>query len=233
MLFDTYAICINLPGTFDRQLRNNENQIEGLSGMADGAGGELIGMTGLEFKDLGVKLRHARKLKRMRLKDVAAEVGCSQSLLSKIECNRVTPSLRTLHRIVTVLDTSIASLFGDPAGANVTLYRSGERPVVVIDSAASSNSIQLERITPYVEGQSLEGNVHVVSPGATNGGEINHVGEEVGYVLEGEFELTVGSTTYHLKAGDSFFFRSELPHSYRNPGAVSARVLWVNSPPTF
>ncbi len=88
-------------------------------------------------------------------------------------------------------------------------------------------------MTPSVDGQSLEGNIHVVSPGATNGGEINHIGEEVGYVLEGEFELTVGSTTYHLKAGDSFFFRSELPHSYRNPGEAAARVLWVNSPPTF
>ncbi len=190
-------------------------------------------MTGLEFNKLGVKLRQARKLKRMRLKDVASEVGCSESLLSKIECDKATPSLRTLHRIVTVLDTSIASLFADPAGANVTLYRSGERPVTVIDAADGPETIRLERMTPYVEGQSLEGNVHVVSPGATNGGEINHIGEEVGYVLEGELELTVGNTTYHLKAGDSFFFRSELPHSYRNPGEVTARVLWVNTPPTF
>ena len=116
-------------------------------------------MTGLEFNGLGVKLRHARKLKRMRLKDVAFEVGCSESLLSKIECDKATPSLRTLHRIVTVLDTSIASLFADSAGVNVTLYRSGERPVIVIDSADGSGSIRLERMTPYVEGQSLEGNV--------------------------------------------------------------------------
>ena len=190
-------------------------------------------MTGLEFSELGVKLRHARRLKRMRLKDVAFRVGCSESLLSKIECDKTTPSLRTLHRIVTVLDTSIASLFGDPGGAGVTLYRGDERPAVVIDSVESPGSIRLERMTPSADGQSLEGNIHVVSPGASNGGEIDHIGEEVGYVLEGEFELTVGSTTYRLKAGDSFFFRSELPHSYRNPGKATARVLWVNSPPTF
>ena len=79
----------------------------------------------------------------------------------------------------------------------------------------------------------LERNVHVIAPGATNGGEIGHVGEEVGYVLEGEFELTVGRTTYRLKAGASFYFRSELPHSYRNAGEAVARVLWINSPSTF
>ena len=46
-------------------------------------------------------------------------------------------------------------------------------------------------------------------------------------------DAMTGDTTHHLKAGDSFFFRSELPHSYRNPGDIEARVLWVNTPPTF
>lgn len=190
-------------------------------------------MSGIEFQNLGAKLRHARKVKKLRLKDVALEVGCSESLLSKIECDKTTPSLRTLHQIVTALDTSISSMFADPKESEVTVYQNGERPVVVIDEPERTSSIRLERLTPYAQGQALDGNIHVVAPGATNGGEIKHVGEEVGFVLEGEFELTVGSKTYRLKAGDSFFFRSELPHSYRNTGTETARVLWVNSPPTF
>lgn len=190
-------------------------------------------MSGIEIHDLGSKLRHARKIKKQRLKDVAAAVGCSESLLSKIECDKVTPSLRTLHRIVSVLDTSIASLFTDLKNSEITLYRGGERPVVIIGEPDRDNTIRLERVIPFVEGRSLECNIHIVAPGATNGGEIKHVGEEVGYVLEGQFELTVGSKTYSLRAGDSFFFRSELPHSYRNVGDVTARVLWANTPPTF
>jgi transcriptional regulator with XRE-family HTH domain len=190
-------------------------------------------MPDLEFNDLGAKLRHARRLKRLRLKDVALKVGCSESLLSKIECEKATPSLRTLHRIVTVLDTSIASLFADRRGESITLYRNGEHPAVVIDAPEQPGSIRLERLTPNAEDQSLEGNIHVASPGATNGGEIKHVGEEMGYVIEGELELTVGDTTHHLRTGDSFFFRSELPNSYRHPSDVEARVLWVNTPPTF
>lgn len=39
--------------------------------------------------------------------------------------------------------------------------------------------------------------------------------------------------TYRLTAGDSFMFQSELPHAYNNPGETAARVLWVNTPPTF
>jgi transcriptional regulator with XRE-family HTH domain len=190
-------------------------------------------MSGTEFQNLGAKLRHARKIKKLRLKDVALQVGCSESLLSKIECDKATPSLRTLHRIVTVLDTSIASMFADPKESDVTVYMDGERPVVVIDEPDRASAIRVERMTPYAEGQALEGNIHVIAPRATNGGEIKHVGEEVGFVLEGAFELTVGAKIYRLKAGDSFFFRSELPHSYSNSGTETARVLWVNSPPTF
>jgi uncharacterized cupin superfamily protein len=81
--------------------------------------------------------------------------------------------------------------------------------------------------------QFLYGSIHVVDPGGGSAGAISHHGEEVGYVLEGTFELTVKDRTYLLNAGDSFFFTSDLPHSYRNPGTVQTRVLWINSPPTF
>jgi quercetin dioxygenase-like cupin family protein len=62
---------------------------------------------------------------------------------------------------------------------------------------------------------------------------LTHEGEEVGYVLSGTFELTVSGVQYILSSGDSFVYRSEEPHSYRNPGAETARVLWVSTPPTF
>lgn len=186
-----------------------------------------------DYPEIGTRLRRARRLKKLRLKDVALAVECSESLLSKIETNKVTPSLRVLHRIATVLDTSITSLFAEPGGSDVTIYRKGEHPTVVIGSADRTGSIKLERLIPYAKECALEGNIHVVEPGADGGGEIKHSGEEMGYVLEGEIELTIGSNSYTLRAGDSFFFRSELPHGYRNRTGQTARILWINTPPTF
>lgn len=187
----------------------------------------------IEFRDLGAKLRSARKLKRLRLKDVAQLVDCSESLLSKIECDKATPSLRLLHHIASVLDTSIADLFSNPGEPDVTIYHSGQRPTVVIKDNHNKSSIRLERLAPYAEDKLLDGNVHIIEPGANNGGEIKHQGQEIGYVIEGRFELTVGERTFLLSAGDSFFFRSDLPHRYRNTGDTVARVVWVNTPPTF
>ena len=56
-----------------------------------------------------------------------------------------------------------------------------------------------------------------------SGGLLQHEGEECGYVLSGQLELTVGDTRHELNPGDSFFFLS-IPHAYRNPGKSIARV---------
>lgn len=170
-------------------------------------------------------------IKRMRLKDVADQVGCSVSMLSKVENGRAAPSLRILHSIATVLDTSIAALFSSAPKNEPVIYRDGERPRITVTSR--NGGVSLERLIPFSPAGVLEGNIHIVMPGADNGGPISHAGEEVGLVIEGMIELKVGDTALILRVGDSFFFWSEIPHSYRNVGDCPARIVWINTPPTF
>ena len=56
-----------------------------------------------------------------------------------------------------------------------------------------------------------------------------HAGHEFGFVLSGEVELTVDASRYVLKTGDSFAFKSTLPHAFRNTGAERCQILWVNT----
>lgn len=183
--------------------------------------------------DIGTKLRMMRRMNKMRLKDVAEAVDCSESLLSKIENNKVEPSLKVLHRITAVLGTTIAELFAARRENEITVQHEGERKVVVTRATEHGGAVSLERIIPFGDDQLLDSNIHIVDPKTDSGGDITHAGEEVGYVLEGTLELTIEDVTYYLSAGDSFYFRSELRHRYYNPGEVTARVLWVNTPPTF
>lgn len=90
--------------------------------------------------------------------------------------------------------------------------------------------VSYERLVPFGAGNLLEGNIHVVEPGGLKDDPITHQGETLGYVLEGQIELTVEETSYTLNVGDSFFFKNHLTNSYRNLGPMSARVLWVNTP---
>lgn len=190
-------------------------------------------MTELQFKNVGAKLRQARLTKKMRLQDVAQLVGCSEGMLSKIERDRVVPSLRILHRVTEVLDTSLTELFADPNTDAVRIYREGKRPTIDLSSDGQQAVVVLERMVPHAKDNIIDGNLHVIAPGATNGGAIKHIGQEVGYILEGVLELTVEDQVHVLEAGDSFFFESSLTHSYRNTSDQVTRVIWVNSPPTI
>jgi transcriptional regulator with XRE-family HTH domain len=184
---------------------------------------------------IGAKLRHARKIQGLRLIDLAKTIGCSESLLSKVENEQVRPSLKILHRLASELHTSIGALFAGASDDDRIVMRRAERPVIRTSAIGRPDSagVHLECLIPDPANRLLYGSIHIVEPGGESGGFIEHKGEEVGYVLEGELELIVDGTSYHLYPGDSFFFDSNLPHGYRNPGRVTTRVVWVNTPSTF
>lgn len=175
---------------------------------------------------LGARIRHTRRLAHLTMTQLAAKAECSESLISKIENGQATPSLAMLHRIAAALHTNIASLTEDGPVESPVL-RSGERAMV------KAGGISLEPLTLPKRGGLLQANIHIVEPGVASDGQIVHAGEEVGYVLEGELELTLGADRYLIQAGDSFTFSSQVPHGYRNVGPTVARILWVNTPATF
>ena len=187
------------------------------------------------FKDLriGVKLKHARLMRGLRLRDVAAQANCSESLISKVENGRANPSINTLHRIANVLSINIGHLFAQPDEGLKIVHRKGERPVIAGAFLQPGSGITLERLIPYDIGCLLQGHVHIIGPGGSSDGEVSHEGEEVGYVLKGALEITVDGKIYVVEEGDSFYFHSNLPHGYRNLSKGVTKVLWINTPPTF
>jgi transcriptional regulator with XRE-family HTH domain len=184
---------------------------------------------------IGVRLKHARLTKGLTLREVADLVDCSESFVSKVENDRIQPSLAMLHRLVAALEINVTSLFAEaePDGAPVAIMRRGSRPVIRMDPEWQGNGIELERLVPQPKGSLLQANIHHVAPNGNSDGLIEHEGEELGFVLEGNLELVVDNVVYRVSAGDSFFFRSSLPHGYRNKGREPARILWVNTPPSF
>lgn len=182
---------------------------------------------------LGLRIKHLRRARGLRLKDVAADAGCSESMLSKIENGQSSPSINMLHRITKVLGTSIGQLFQELAIGNFHVLRSGSRPAMNDQGPRRGPGITIESLTPFTIGGLLQGQLHVVEVGGESDGCIQHEGEEVGFVIEGQVELRVDSQVVSLSAGDSFFFDSSRPHGYRNVGDTVARIVWVNSPPTY
>ena len=134
----------------------------------------------IESLQVGARVRHARILNGMRMRDLADAVGCNESMISKIEAGKVTPSLIMLNKIVTALNRDLGSFFGLEIDAHKLVQRPEDRMVVGADALRPGKGVTYERLVPLAAGNLLEANIHVVEPGGEKSDAITHQGEAVG-----------------------------------------------------
>ncbi len=177
----------------------------------------------------GEKIRTVREKKGLTLKSVAQQAGVSESLVSQIERNKVSPAIDTLLTLADVLDINLEFLFEE--------YHK-TRPVDVIHKderrQITEGDILYEEIASVKsDGQnSLETYEITVPPGAqTHRGSYGHLGREIGYILEGKCRLQYENYVYDLKAGDSVSFSASAPHVLFNTGDTNVRAIWTVTPP--
>ena len=96
---------------------------------------EIINNTEIESKKriyhFGEKIRSVREKKHLTLKTVALQAGVSESLVSQIERNRVSPAIDTLLSLANVLDINLEYLFEEYNRRRpVSIIRSGERRTI-------------------------------------------------------------------------------------------------------
>ncbi len=61
---------------------------------------------------IGARLRHARLLEGIRIRELAERVGCAESMISKIENGKVAPSLTMLQRLGRGAESRSFVIFG-------------------------------------------------------------------------------------------------------------------------
>ena len=175
----------------------------------------------------GEKLRKVREHKGYTLKVVAQQAGVSESLVSQIERNHVSPAIDTLLALADVLDINLEYLFEE--------YRK-ERPVQII-RAGERPSLQEDDITfeglakPAGDQTSLEAYIMKIPAGShTHRGSYGHLGREIGYVTKGKARLIYGNQEYILEEGDSVSFDAGASHVMENVGDTDLEAVWVVTP---
>src|SRR5260370_39782717 len=119
----------------------------------------------------------------MRLADLAAASGCSESLISKIENRKATPSLNTLHRLAKGLGITIATLLSDHAPAHGVIMREGQRPVLsrIGLGGYRVDGGETELLVPFCAASGLHGTLLRVQPGGRRDGRRQAEGDGGGY----------------------------------------------------
>jgi transcriptional regulator with XRE-family HTH domain len=179
----------------------------------------------LEPYCIGRKLRALRTQKRLTLARLAAETGLSTALLSKLETERMIPTLPTLATICRVYGVGMSHFFTEPDRHVVSITRKahlegtarGPETVrtVPLNSAPNSSGLQAEML------EVLTGTSEALSSAYSR--------ETCGlvYVIDGTLQLAAGGLRELLEAGDCVFVDTRMPLVWTAAGKHACRVLAV------
>jgi transcriptional regulator with XRE-family HTH domain len=171
-----------------------------------------------------------RKTRGLTLAEMADTLGRSVGWLSQVERDLSEPSVDDLRHISAVLDVSLSMLFSNaPAPQDEFGYvvRQGARRPIGSSAAGLVEELLSPDLTDDFE------MVHsTFRPHSEIGETVTRPTQEVGYLVSGRLDLTIGPRKFTIHPGDSFRIRGE-PHRWANPYDEPAVAIWVIAPPVY
>lgn len=176
--------------------------------------------------DIGNKLKELRVLKGLTQEELADRAELSKGFISQLERNLTSPSIATLTDILQCLGTTLGEFFNEAPEEQIVF---GKQDYFEKIDQEYKNIIRW--IIPNAQKNTMEPLLLTLEPGGSTCPDNPHEGEEFGYILQGTVSIHLGSKTWKVKKGESFYYTADKKHylSSKN-GAV---VLWVSSPPSF
>lgn len=177
--------------------------------------------------DIGARLRAVRERAGLSQRNLAKRAGVTNSTISLIEQETHSPSLASLHRILSAVPISLADFFALPSSERNVMFFDRNDLAVVARGEADLRVLAAER-----RDKSLQMFIERYQPGAGTGDEpISHDGETAAVVLTGTVEVNVGSETRVLRRGGGYHLIGRQPYTLRNIGKTVAVVACACTPP--
>ena len=122
----------------------------------------------LEEINFGQRLKNARKLKGLNLESLANMVGCSISLISKIENGKVSPTIPMLRRMARALDITLGNLMANSEHEGEIVVRRAEREALNINGLGPEAVVRRELVIRHTPDKMLQGGIMVMQPGSNS-----------------------------------------------------------------
>ena len=184
----------------------------------------------MENIEIGEKIKRLRQKLGLTQEDLANRSELSKGFISQLERDLTSPSIASLVDILQCLGTTLQQFFSDGAKNTKIVFTQAdmfEKP----DTDELTGKITW--LIPNAQSCSMEPIMLSLAPQGATDEDDPHEGEEFGYVLQGAAEICLGDETHRVKAGESFYYQTNLRHSIRNKGKTKAKILWVSTPPSF
>lgn len=185
-----------------------------------------------QTKIVGEKIKSLRETKEISIAELAERTGLAEEQINRIENNVNIPSLAPLIKIARALGVRLGTFLDDQDEMGAVVYHKDEETKETI--SFSNNAMDTRTHMRYLSLAKSKSDRHmepfIVDIEATNDTEYSlssHEGEEFIYVMEGVVEVSHGKKIHVIKAGDSIYYDSIVPHHVHGHEGQAAKILAV------
>ncbi len=179
---------------------------------------------------IGAKIKGLREMKLVSIEDLAERSHLTVEQIRQIEAGEVTTSLTPLLAIARGLGVRLGTFLDDAELSGPVISRAGANELnpVRFSGAGEGSGLDFHALATNKSDRSMEPFIIDVHAPTKDTFEVSsHEGEEFIYVLQGELEVIYGKETFHVKAGDSIYYDSIVPHHVHSAKGVETRILAV------
>lgn len=179
---------------------------------------------------VGAKIRDLRELRGVSVEELSERSGLSAEQISRIEAGEVATSLTPLLKLARGLGCRLGTFLDDASitGPVVSSPEEADDKAVRFVGAGDRSGLFFHALAANKADRNMEPFVIDVNPPESDGYELSsHEGEEFVYVLSGEIEVAYGRKSFIVKAGQSIYYDSIVPHHLHAHGGQMARILAV------
>ena len=178
---------------------------------------------------IGERLKQIRLRNRLSQRQLARQSGVANATISQIESGKLNPTVSMLKKVLDGIPLRLSEFFSDEPDAPDRVFFRADELTEIADGGVS-----YLQVGANLHDRAIQFIRECYQPGAGTGKhEISHEGEECGLVLRGRLKVTVGDRSQILRAGDAYYFKSNQPHSFLNPGNEPCELISACTPPSF
>ncbi|WP_298807281.1 cupin domain-containing protein [uncultured Psychrobacter sp.] len=182
-------------------------------------------------EDIGKKINQLRLAKGYSQRKLAKLSGLTNTSISSIERNKVSPAVNTLKAILTVLGSDLTTFFSDE-------WKEPKARVIVtpkdlLELNEPNSKVSLKQVYNCSRTRNLGFLIETYQPNSSTEEKIAHEGEEIGTVIEGKIIIRIEDSTYLLNQGDSYVIDTIQPHTFINPTDSITRIVSAHTPTTY
>lgn len=162
---------------------------------------------------------------------VAEQCGMSPAKFRQILDDKITPNISCLLKISRALGVTVDMLTDGSEASVLSVTHKDSRIEVCGHQEGNCETMSFHSLAPAKMMRSMEPFMITLSRDESALTSISsHEGEEFIYVLRGEVELTLGDEVLNLIGGDSIYYDSIVPHSYKSMSESSKLLAVLYNP---